>query len=137
VERWCDMDEKSAPDEPSKEELKRIRKAEKQYDKELRQQAKEVADANRRQIKEVTEAEQKYRREKGINTNASGYFHMDKSMPNTRGGARGGGGAGMMPDTDITASKKLPNMAKGGMISSASKRADGCVTKGKTKGKMI
>jgi len=26
---------------------------------------------------------------------------------------------------------------KGGMISSASKRADGCVTKGKTKGKML
>ena len=32
------------------------------------------------------------------------------------GGARGGGGAGIMPDTDITASRKLPNMAKGGGI---------------------
>ena len=131
------MDEKFAPDEPSKEELKRIRKAEKQYDKELRQQAKEVADANRRQIKEVTEAEQKYRREKGINLNIPGYFHMDKSMPDTRGGARGGGGAGMMPDTDITASKKLPNMAKGGKIKSASARADGCAIRGKTRGKMV
>lgn len=28
-------------------------------------------------------------------------------------------------------------MAKGGSVSSASKRADGCCTKGKTKGKMI
>lgn len=28
-------------------------------------------------------------------------------------------------------------MAKGGSVSSASKRADGCATKGKTKGKMI
>lgn len=27
--------------------------------------------------------------------------------------------------------------AKGGMISSASKRADGCATKGKTRGKMV
>ena len=28
-------------------------------------------------------------------------------------------------------------MKKGGMVSSASKRADGCATKGKTRGKMI
>ena len=32
---------------------------------------------------------------------------------------------------------KLTNMKKGGMVSSASKRADGCATKGKTRGKMI
>ena len=30
-----------------------------------------------------------------------------------------------------------PKKASGGMISSASKRGDGCITKGKTKGKMI
>lgn len=53
------------------------------------------------------------------------------------GGARGGGGGGgMKPDTDITASRKLPKMAKGGTVS-ASKRADGCATKGKTRGKMV
>ena len=48
-----------------------------------------------------------------------------------------GGGGGMKPDTDITASKKLPKMAKGGSVSSASKRADGIATKGKTKGRMV
>jgi len=49
----------------------------------------------------------------------------------------GGGGGGMKPDTDITASKKLPKMAKGGSVGSASKRADGIAIKGKTRGKMV
>ena len=49
----------------------------------------------------------------------------------------GGGGGGMKPDTDITASRKLPKMAKGGKVSSASKRADGCAIRGKTRGRMI
>jgi len=49
----------------------------------------------------------------------------------------GGGGGGMKPDTDITASKKLPKMASGGKVSSASKRADGIAIKGKTKGRFV
>jgi hypothetical protein len=49
----------------------------------------------------------------------------------------GGGGGGMKPDTDITASKKLPKMAKGGSVGSASKRADGCASRGKTRGRMV
>ena len=32
---------------------------------------------------------------------------------------------------------KLTNMKKGGMVGAASRRADGCATKGKTRGKMI
>jgi hypothetical protein len=49
-----------------------------------------------------------------------------------------GGGGGMKPDTDITASRKLPKMAKGGMVkSSASKRGDGCAQRGHTKGRMV
>jgi hypothetical protein len=32
---------------------------------------------------------------------------------------------------------KVKPYAKGGSVSSASKRADGCATKGKTKGKML
>lgn len=32
---------------------------------------------------------------------------------------------------------KVPKMKKGGSVSSASKRADGCATKGKTKGRII
>ena len=53
---------------------------------------------------------------------------------NTRGG--GGGGSGGMGtgkmNRDIS---KL--MKKGGKVSSASKRADGCCIKGKTKGRMV
>ena len=40
---------------------------------------------------------------------------------------------------DANARKKISDMGykKGGSVSSASKRADGCCTKGKTKGAMI
>ena len=48
----------------------------------------------------------------------------------SRGG--GGGGAGI-PKTG----KKPYDFKKGGTVSSASKRADGCAIKGKTKGRMI
>jgi hypothetical protein len=50
------------------------------------------------------------------------------------GGGGGGGGGGGMPklNRDIT-----KNMKKGGKVSSASSRADGCATKGKTKGRMV
>jgi len=46
----------------------------------------------------------------------------------------GGGGGGGMPklNRDIT-----KNMKKGGKVSSASSRADGCATKGKTKGRFV
>ena len=45
----------------------------------------------------------------------------------------GGGGAGMPKlNRDIT-----KNMKAGGKVSSASKRADGCAIKGKTKGRMV
>jgi hypothetical protein len=33
--------------------------------------------------------------------------------------------------------KKITGMKKGGKVSSASKRADGCAIKGKTRGKMV
>jgi hypothetical protein len=42
-----------------------------------------------------------------------------------------------MDEADAEVKRETRGMKKGGMISSASKRADGCVTKGKTKGKMI
>jgi len=53
-------------------------------------------------------------------------------LPKPSGGSGGGGSGGEL--------KSLQNpraMKKGGKISSASKRADGCCTKGKTKGKMV
>jgi len=38
---------------------------------------------------------------------------------------------------DMENNVKGKKMAKGGKVSSASKRADGCATKGKTKGRMV
>ena len=42
-----------------------------------------------------------------------------------------------MRDAQARAKIKAMGYAKGGKVSSASKRADGCATKGKTKGTMI
>ena len=46
----------------------------------------------------------------------------------------------MGPSTGVPlpmAGKPMPRMKKGGKVSSASKRADGCAIKGKTRGKMM
>ena len=55
---------------------------------------------------------------------------MDR-LPKPSGG--GGGGAGIPK----VGPKKPYDFKKGGKVSSASKRADGCAIKGKTKGKMV
>jgi hypothetical protein len=50
----------------------------------------------------------------------------------------GGGGGGMFPDTEKVPGKRPLKMKHGGMVkSSASKRADGIVKKGKTRGRMV
>lgn len=58
---------------------------------------------------------------------------------NFSGNTRGGGGAG--GDTGFGIQKLNKNLnrtyKKGGTVSSASKRADGCATKGKTRGKIL
>lgn len=41
------------------------------------------------------------------------------------------------PDTGETTNPMGDKYAKGGSVSSASKRADGCAVKGKTKGRMV
>jgi hypothetical protein len=41
------------------------------------------------------------------------------------------------PDSTQAKVNKALGMKKGGMVSSASKRADGCCIKGKTKGRMV
>lgn len=52
--------------------------------------------------------------------------------------ARGGGGGGMSPaDIEKVPGKRLLKMKKGGSVSTASRRADGCAVKGKTKGRMV
>lgn len=48
--------------------------------------------------------------------------------------ASGGGGGGAMPKSNRDITK---NYKAGGKVSSASKRADGCAVRGKTKGKMV
>jgi hypothetical protein len=44
---------------------------------------------------------------------------------------------GGLPAPGMGGRPGLPMMKKGGKVSSASKRADGCAIKGKTKGKMV
>ena len=51
-----------------------------------------------------------------------------------RGTAGGGGGGAGIPKVGP---KKPTDMKKGGKLSSASKRADGCCVKGKTRGRMV
>lgn len=41
------------------------------------------------------------------------------------------------PKSTMRKGGKVKKMAKGGSVSSASKRADGCATKGKTKGRFV
>ena len=52
--------------------------------------------------------------------------------PVSRGGGGGGGGAMPKSNRDIT-----KNYKAGGTVSSASKRADGCAVRGKTRGRMV
>ena len=55
------------------------------------------------------------------------------------GATRGGGGGAGLGDVGIKGIGKKSKLdyAKGGKVSSASKRADGCCVKGKTKGRMV
>jgi hypothetical protein len=53
-------------------------------------------------------------------------------LPKPTGGGGGGMGGNKLSNRDLTRAYK-----SGGKVSSASKRADGCCIKGKTKGRMI
>jgi hypothetical protein len=57
----------------------------------------------------------------------------------SRGGGGGGGGGGLFPtERGLPGGKRPLKMKHGGMVkSSASKRADGIVKKGKTRGRMV
>jgi hypothetical protein len=54
-----------------------------------------------------------------------------------RGGGGGGGGAADMRFMKGIGNKPDATYKKGGKVSSASKRADGCAIRGKTKGRMV
>ena len=71
----------------------------------------------------------------------SDVVNRNTPKPSSSGGARGGGGGGglgalgvMRPGMSPSADNLL-NLSKGGMT--ASKRADGCAIRGKTRGKMV
>ena len=72
-----------------------------------------------------------------------GYRYQVKPAETSTGGGRGGmggvgGGGGMFPNTEKVPGKRPLKMKHGGMVkSSASKRADGIVKKGKTRGRMV
>jgi hypothetical protein len=84
------------------------------------EKAKLFADTLERMVKEgkaLTEARNEYKKAPGL----------------SRAGGSGSAGGG-----DFSGMKGLDKpFKKGGMVSSASKRADGCAIKGKTRGRMI
>jgi hypothetical protein len=57
---------------------------------------------------------------------------MKEILDKSKGGGSGGGGGMPKLNRDIT-----KNYKAGGKVSSASKRADGCAIKGKTKGRIV
>jgi membrane protein involved in colicin uptake len=91
-------------------------------------------------------AERKAKRDETAKRNSADTYRtqisqqaFDFSAPNPKGGSKGpsgGGGSGGMGtgkmNRDIS-----KNMKKGGKVSSASKRADGCAVKGKTRGRIV
>ena len=112
------------PEEPKKAKRESVKKETAKVEKPVVQ-----ADMFEKDFKELkrAEAEKNFKAQQKLEERPLPKHHR---MPS-------GGGGGMKPDTDITASKKLPKMAKGGSVSMASKRADGCAMRGKTKGRMV
>lgn len=131
--------------------------AAKAYAKEQTERAK----AERQQNKEVDAKEEAYRKKHNIGPEVRGYQHMIaaeaeekalrqkaiEDLTNKKGTnlnkeadrAIRGGAAGSGLDIEGKTGRNVkPKLRAGGMIkSSASKRADGCAIKGKTKGRMI
>jgi hypothetical protein len=90
--------------------------------------------ANPEKAKDFADRLKKYVDEgKAINEGRNEY---KKAPATTRVGGVGGDGGDL--EKGMSGSRFRPlNKAKGGKVSSASKRADGCCLKGKTKGKML
>jgi hypothetical protein len=120
----------------------------------------EKAKAERQQIKEVDAKEDAYRKKHNIGPEVKGYQHMIaaeanekalrqkaiEDLTNKKGTSLNkeadrairGGAAGSGLDIEGKTGRNIkPKLRAGGMVSSASKRADGCAIKGKTKGRMI
>ena len=114
----------------------------KKYDADMKKYAKEMEanekKANARAQKAgypTAEAEEKALRQKAIEdlTNKKGTNLNKEADRAIRGGAAGSG-----LDIEGKLGRNIkPKLKAGGKVSSASKRADGCAIRGKTKGKMI
>ena len=123
-------------EDPNKEEIKKrlVEKADAEENKPKKQSTPEKrgaqSDMFEKEFKELKRAEEEKKAKERQKLE-------ERPLPKHHRMPGSGGGGGMKPDTDITASKKLPKMAKGGSVSAASRRADGCATKGKTKGRMV
>ena len=77
---------------------------------------------------EVADIAEKTRAERAANNQYTKSFS---------GNTRGGGSSGVGGGADIKMLLNPKAMKAGGKVSSASKRADGCAVKGKTKGRIL
>jgi hypothetical protein len=68
---------------------------------------------------------------------ANGSSFKDKAKKAGFTSAETKGGAALMTRKDRMKDKPMAKMAKGGSVSSASKRGDGCAVRGKTRGRMV
>ena len=121
-------------------------RAEKQAEIAERKAAADAAKQARDDAKAKAVYEQsvkKYEREKRFNPDGISKS-LDKGLDNIGDKVRSVGeffGSNRMTSMDdkaqMKARKDVKGYAKGGSVSSASKRADGCAIKGKTRGKMV
>ena len=86
----------------------------------------------REKIREIAEAERARLEKERPRTYVERLQDMGRLPKPTGGGGSSTGGAG-----EIKSLQNPRAMKKGGKISSASKRADGCCIRGKTKGRMV
>ena len=77
------------------------------------------------------------KKEKGERSDSRTLAPYERKAEKMAKGARGGVGSGSGGAAELKSLLNPRAMKKGGSVSSASKRADGCAVKGKTKGKVL
>ena len=90
--------------------------------------------ANRIKVDDIFDS----KKEKGDRSDSRTLAPYERKAEKMAKGARGGGGgSGTGGAAELKSLLNPRAMKKGGKVSSASKRADGCCVKGKTRGKMM
>ena len=92
----------------------------------------EEVEQAKQKVREIAEAERARIEKERPRTYTERLQDMGRLPKPTGGGGSGTGSAG-----EIKSLQNPRAMKKGGKISSASKRADGCCIRGKTKGRMV